>query len=83
MAQDHLFALPLGYEVAGYRFGEVLGSGGYGITYKAAEITLGRDVAPSVCVELFRNSLDHFGPRLHLNPPPEQRTPAGSGGDDR
>jgi len=45
MAQDHLFALPLGYEVAGYRFGEVLGSGGYGITYKAAEITLGRDVA--------------------------------------
>ncbi len=45
MAQDHLFALPQGYELAGYRFGEVLGSGGYGITYRGEEIALARAVA--------------------------------------
>ena len=45
MAQDHLFALTQGYELAGYRFGEVLGSGGYGITYRGEEIALGRAVA--------------------------------------
>jgi serine/threonine protein kinase len=45
MAQDHLFALAQGYELAGYRFGEVLGSGGYGITYRGEEIALGRAVA--------------------------------------
>ena len=45
MSQDHLFALPQGHELAGYRFGEVLGSGGYGITYRGEEIALGRAVA--------------------------------------
>ena len=45
MSQDHLFALPQGYELAGYRFGEVLGSGGYGITYRGEEMALGRAVA--------------------------------------
>jgi serine/threonine protein kinase len=45
MAQDHLFALAQGYELAGYRFGAVLGSGGYGITYKGEELALGRAVA--------------------------------------
>ena len=45
MTQDHLFALPQGYELAGYRFGAVLGSGGYGITYRGDEVALGRAVA--------------------------------------
>ena len=45
MAQDHLFALPQGYELSGYRIGQVLGSGGYGITYKAEETALNRTVA--------------------------------------
>jgi serine/threonine protein kinase len=45
MSQDHLFALPQGYELLGYRFREVLGSGGYGITYRGEEIALGRAVA--------------------------------------
>jgi serine/threonine protein kinase len=45
MSQDHLFALPQGYELGGYRFGAVLGSGGYGITYIGEELALGRAVA--------------------------------------
>jgi serine/threonine protein kinase len=45
MAQDHLFALAKGYELSGYRIGDVLGSGGYGITYKAEETALNRTVA--------------------------------------
>jgi len=45
VAQDHLYALPQGYELSGYRIGQVLGSGGYGITYKAEETALNRTVA--------------------------------------
>ena len=42
---EHRLALPAGYELGKYRFGEVLGSGGFGITYLAEDRTLSRQVA--------------------------------------
>jgi len=38
-------ALPKGYRFEGYRIDAVLGAGGFGMTYRAAEIALGRAVA--------------------------------------
>ena len=45
MSSDQLNALPRGYEIHGYQFESVLGSGGFGITYRALETSLGRTVA--------------------------------------
>lgn len=41
----HLHALPIGHELQGYRIERVLGAGGFGITYLAAETMIGREVA--------------------------------------
>ncbi len=38
-------ALPKGYEIEGYRIERVLGSGGFGVTYLATEISINRKVA--------------------------------------
>ena len=38
-------ALPVGQEMEGYRIESVLGAGGFGITYKATELSLEREVA--------------------------------------
>jgi len=45
MADRHLNALPHGYEIQGYRIEQELGAGGFGITYKATELLIGRAVA--------------------------------------
>lgn len=45
MSSDQLNALPRGYEIQGYRMESVLGSGGFGITYRALETSIGRTVA--------------------------------------
>lgn len=45
MADKHRNALSKGYEIEGYRIESVLGSGGFGITYLAREIEIGRKVA--------------------------------------
>jgi serine/threonine protein kinase len=42
---QHRLALPAGYELGRYRFQEILGSGGFGITYLAEDKTLNRKVA--------------------------------------
>jgi serine/threonine protein kinase len=42
---QHRLALPAGYELGRYQFKEVLGSGGFGITYLAYDRTLNRRVA--------------------------------------
>jgi len=41
----HLHALPNGHEFEGYRIERVLGAGGFGITYLATEVMIGRAVA--------------------------------------
>jgi serine/threonine protein kinase len=42
---DHLLALRAGYELGKYHFKEILGSGGFGITYLAEDQSLKRQVA--------------------------------------
>ena len=42
---DHKQALPSGYELKSYRLVAVLGVGGFGVTYKAQDATLDREVA--------------------------------------
>lgn len=42
---DFRNALPLGQEIQGYRLDSVLGTGGFGITYKALELSVEREVA--------------------------------------
>lgn len=44
-AQDHALALPSGYRLEGLEFAGVIGQGGFGITYSAVEISIGRRVA--------------------------------------
>jgi len=45
MAESHLNALPKGFEFEGYRIEQELGAGGFGITYQATELLIGRSVA--------------------------------------
>lgn len=45
MSDDHMNALPPGYQFEGYRIERVLGAGGFGITYLATEIAIDRPVA--------------------------------------
>ena len=45
MAETNQYALAPGTEIDGYRIDSVLGTGGFGITYRATEVMLGRDVA--------------------------------------
>ena len=42
---DHLHALPVGHQLNEYRIEGVIGSGGFGITYKALDIQLDKAVA--------------------------------------
>ena len=42
---DHLHALPAGHQLKEYRIEDVIGSGGFGITYKALDIQLDKAVA--------------------------------------
>ncbi len=44
-AAQHRLALPSGYQLGRYQFKEMLGCGGFGITYLAEDTTLGRKVA--------------------------------------
>ena len=43
--KDHALALPPGYRLEGLEFAGVIGQGGFGITYSAVEISVGRRVA--------------------------------------
>lgn len=43
--KDHALALPPGYRLEGLEFAGVIGHGGFGITYSAVEISIGRRVA--------------------------------------
>jgi serine/threonine protein kinase len=45
VAESHIHALPAGFEFEGYRIERMLGSGGFGITYKATETLIRRSVA--------------------------------------
>ena len=42
---DHKNALPVGYQIEGYEIVSILGHGGFGITYKATDLSLGAFVA--------------------------------------
>src|SRR5260370_42345837 len=48
IAEQHVLALPAGYQLGKYLFKGVLGSGGFGITYLAEDITLNRKGAVKV-----------------------------------
>ncbi len=61
-SNDQRNALPVGYEFDGYRIESVLGSGGFGITYKATELTINRTVAIKEFLPAgmaWRDSADH------------------------
>lgn len=45
MTNQIVNALPTGYEIDGYRIESELGAGGFGITYRAEQLALGRTVA--------------------------------------
>jgi formylglycine-generating enzyme required for sulfatase activity len=45
LTQEHRHALPVGFEIESYRIDGILGFGGFGITYLATELALGRKVA--------------------------------------
>ncbi len=45
MSEQHFNALPAGYQLQEYTLKSVLGHGGFGITYLAADNNLGKDVA--------------------------------------
>jgi TPR repeat protein len=45
MSEEHLNALPVGFEFEGYRIERILGAGGFGITYLGIETVIDRKVA--------------------------------------
>ena len=45
MTTTHRYALPDGYELDGYRIDGILGTGGFGITYRASEVAIDRPLA--------------------------------------
>ena len=45
MTATHRYALPNGYELDGYRIDGILGTGGFGITYRASETAIDRPLA--------------------------------------
>jgi len=45
MTTTHRYALPNGYELDGYRIDGILGTGGFGITYRACELAIDRALA--------------------------------------
>ena len=45
MTTTHRYALPNGYELDGYRIDGILGTGGFGITYRACELAIDRPLA--------------------------------------
>jgi serine/threonine protein kinase len=45
IAEQHVLALPAGYQLGKYIFKSLLGSGGFGITYLAEDTSLDRKVA--------------------------------------
>lgn len=45
MTTTHRYALPNGYELDGYRIDGILGTGGFGITYRARELAIDRALA--------------------------------------
>ncbi len=45
MTTTHRYALPNGYEFDGYRIDGILGTGGFGITYRANELAIDRPLA--------------------------------------